>query len=163
MRLGLIYRTSQKIRASYYAVVYTTECCFGKWSVRAGSTLRILFTQSCGEQRCLTAQTGSSLIPSAYRCQIRCSTWMLSSVFCFVCLKSCLFTCSCHAACWSRWSGPLTLSPTCLWKENFPAAGSRAWMSDSEPAMRRKKNTDIRNKKKLRYYATSHSSPVPEK
>lgn len=59
----------------------------------------------------------------------------------FVCSASrCLFTCSCHAACWSHWSGSLTPSPACWWRASFPAAGSQVGMFGSEPAKRVKEN-----------------------
>lgn len=92
----------------------------------------------------------SFIFVSLGRDSIQCSFFWFCFVL-FVCLTSNhLFTCSCHAVCWSHWSGSLTPSPTCWWRENFPAAGSPVWMSDSEPTKTRFRQTKRAQKTALR-------------
>lgn len=107
MHLRLIYWTSQKLQASFYAVVYMTEYCFGKWSMGVGS--KLLFTQSCWEQQYLRVKTIFCtdldqlyfllvLYPLGYLCPVFCSMDVIQCVL----FAWSLFTCSCHAACWSH-------------------------------------------------------------
>lgn len=134
-----IYWARREYELLIIAAVYITKYYFGKSANKSQRALVVSFwfclcnhaANSSSEWKMFSKFAGlspidtSSLLPPVY---LRLP----------VCIVYCVFTCSCHAACWSHWSGPLIASPTCWLKENFPAAGSQALMFDSEPATAKK-------------------------
>lgn len=103
-------------------------------SVIFGSKLLILFTWPHKDCSSFSAQPYyvSSYLPPANDLE---RVLRAANMCRVVCMKCCVFTYSCHGACWSHWSGASTVSPVCSWTESFPAVGSQASTSDSGPAV----------------------------